>query len=35
VMGGTGLSGVSKLAALGSVSRGVVERSKCPVMIVH
>jgi nucleotide-binding universal stress UspA family protein len=35
VMGGTGLSGLSKLVALGSVSRGVVERSKCPVMIVH
>lgn len=35
IMGGTGLSGVTKLAALGSVSRGVLERSKCPVMIVH
>jgi nucleotide-binding universal stress UspA family protein len=35
IMGGTGLSGVAKLAALGSVSRGVLERSKCPVMIVH
>ena len=35
IMGGTGLSGLAKLTALGSVSRGVVERSKCPVMIVH
>lgn len=35
IMGNTGLSGVGKLAALGSVSRGVLERSKCPVMIVH
>ena len=35
IMGGTGLSGVAKLSALGSVSRGVLERSKCPVMIVH
>lgn len=35
IMGSTGLSGVAKLVALGSVSRGVLERSKCPVMIVH
>jgi nucleotide-binding universal stress UspA family protein len=35
IMGGTGLSGVAKLVVLGSVSRGVLERSKCPVMIVH
>jgi nucleotide-binding universal stress UspA family protein len=35
IMGGTGLSGVAKLTALGSVSRGVLERSKCPVMIIH
>ena len=35
IMGGTGLSGVAKLTVLGSVSRGVLERSKCPVMIVH
>jgi nucleotide-binding universal stress UspA family protein len=35
VMGGTGFSGASKLVALGSVSGGVAERSKCPVMIVH
>lgn len=35
IMGSTGLSGVAKLRALGSVSRGVLERSKCPAMIVH
>lgn len=35
IMGSTGLSGISKLIALGSVSREVLERSKCPVMIVH
>jgi len=35
IMGGTGLSGLAKLTALGSVPRGVLERSKCPVMIVH
>jgi nucleotide-binding universal stress UspA family protein len=35
IMGSTGLTGVVKLTALGSVSRGVLERSKCPVMIVH
>jgi nucleotide-binding universal stress UspA family protein len=35
IMGSTGLSGIAKLIALGSVTRGVLERSKCPVMIVH
>jgi nucleotide-binding universal stress UspA family protein len=35
VMGSTGLSGFSKLKALGSVARDVSERAKCPVMIVH
>jgi nucleotide-binding universal stress UspA family protein len=35
IMGGTGLSGVAKLTSLGSVSRGVLERSKCPMMVVH
>jgi nucleotide-binding universal stress UspA family protein len=34
VMGNIGLSGFSKLKALGSVSRGVSERAKVPVMIV-
>lgn len=35
VMGNTGLGGFSKFKALGSVSRSVAERAKCPVMIVH
>jgi nucleotide-binding universal stress UspA family protein len=35
IMGSTGLGGIAKLAALGSVSRGVMERARCPVMIVH
>jgi nucleotide-binding universal stress UspA family protein len=34
VMGNIGLSGFSKLKALGSVSRSVSERAKVPVMIV-
>jgi nucleotide-binding universal stress UspA family protein len=35
IMASAGLSGLSKITALGSVSREVLERSKCPVMIVH
>jgi len=35
IIGNTGLSGISKLKALGSVSRAVSERSPCPVMIVR
>ncbi len=35
IMGNVGLGGSSKLTALGSVSRGVLERSKCPVMIIR
>jgi nucleotide-binding universal stress UspA family protein len=35
VIGNVGLSGVSKLKTLGSVSRAVSERAACPVMIVH
>jgi len=36
VIGNTGLSGLlSKIKTLGSVSRAVSERAKCPVMIVH
>lgn len=35
VIGNTGLSGISKLKTLGSVSRAVSERASCPVMIVH
>jgi nucleotide-binding universal stress UspA family protein len=34
IMGSAGLSGIGKLV-LGSVSKGVLERAKCPVMIVH
>lgn len=35
VMGSKGLSGLSKLRALGSVTRKVTEHSSCPVLIVH
>lgn len=35
VMGSRGLSGLSKLKALGSVARKVTEHSHCPVLIVH
>ncbi len=35
VMGSTGLSGISKLKTLGSVSRKLSERLSCPVIIVH
>jgi nucleotide-binding universal stress UspA family protein len=35
VIGNVGLSGVSKLKTLGSVSRAISERSQCPVLIVH
>lgn len=35
VMGTRGLSGISKIRALGSVSRGVAERADCPVLLVH
>ena len=35
VMGNVGLSRFSKLKALGSVSRNVSERAKCPVMLVR
>jgi hypothetical protein len=35
VIGSVGLSGISKLKALGSVSRSVSERAKCPVLIVR
>jgi nucleotide-binding universal stress UspA family protein len=34
-LGNVGLSGVSKVKALGSVSRAIVERSVCPVLVVH
>ena len=35
VIGNIGLSGLSKVKALGSVSRNVSERASCPVLIVH
>jgi nucleotide-binding universal stress UspA family protein len=35
IIGNVGLSGISKLKMLGSVSRAVSERANCPVMIVH
>lgn len=35
VMGNVGLQGISKIKTLGSVSRNVLENSKCPVLIVH
>jgi nucleotide-binding universal stress UspA family protein len=35
IIGNVGLSGLSKLKTLGSVSRAVSERASCPVMIIH
>ena len=35
VIGSVGLSGLSRVKALGSVSRNVSERASCPVLIVH
>lgn len=35
VIGNIGLSGLSKVKALGSISRSVSERASCPVLIVH
>jgi nucleotide-binding universal stress UspA family protein len=35
VIGNTGLSGIAKLKTLGSVSRSIVEKSSCPVLIIH
>ena len=35
VIGNIGLGGISKVKALGSVSRNVCEMSNCPVLIVH
>jgi nucleotide-binding universal stress UspA family protein len=35
VIGNTGLSGMSKLKTLGSVSRSIAEKTSCPVLIVH
>jgi nucleotide-binding universal stress UspA family protein len=35
VMGNVGLTGISKIKMLGSVSRNVLENSKYPVLIIH
>ncbi|MGD1834492.1 MAG: universal stress protein [Nitrososphaeraceae archaeon] len=35
VMGNVGFKGLSKIRTIGSVSRKVLENSKCPVLIVH
>jgi nucleotide-binding universal stress UspA family protein len=35
IMGTTGLTGVSRIKALGSVARNVSERTKCPVLLVR
>jgi nucleotide-binding universal stress UspA family protein len=35
VLGNVGLSGMYKIKTLGSVSRAIVEKSICPVLIVH
>ena len=35
IMGSTGLKGISKVRALGSVSRHVSANANCPVMLVH
>jgi nucleotide-binding universal stress UspA family protein len=35
VIGNIGLSGLSRIKALGSVSRSVSERASCPVLIIH
>ena len=35
IMGTTGLAGISKIKAIGSVARSVSEKAKCPVMLVR
>jgi nucleotide-binding universal stress UspA family protein len=35
IMGTTGLTGVSRIKALGSIARAVSEMAKCPVMLVR
>ena len=35
VIGNVGLSGISRIKALGSVSRDIVERAVCSVLVVH
>jgi nucleotide-binding universal stress UspA family protein len=35
IMGTTGLRGISKIKALGSVARHVSEEARCPVLLIH
>ncbi|RMF31200.1 MAG: universal stress protein, partial [Candidatus Nitrosothermus koennekii] len=35
VMGTSGLSGLSKIKALGSVSRYVIENTNVPILLIH
>jgi nucleotide-binding universal stress UspA family protein len=35
VVGNVGLGGISKIKAIGSVSRNLVEKSKRPVLVIH
>ena len=35
IMGTTGLTGIKKIIAIGSVARNVSEKAKCPVMLVR
>jgi nucleotide-binding universal stress UspA family protein len=35
VIGNIGLGGISKVKALGSVSRNLAEKTVCPILIVH
>jgi nucleotide-binding universal stress UspA family protein len=35
VLGTTGLGGISKIKALGSVARNIAEKAGCPVLLVH
>ena len=35
IMGNVGLRGISRIKALGSVSRRVSEMASCPVLLVH
>jgi nucleotide-binding universal stress UspA family protein len=34
-MGTTGLTGIKKIIAIGSVARNVSEKAKCPIMLVR
>jgi len=35
IMGTTGLTGIKKIIAIGSVARNVTEKSACPVMLIR